>query len=97
MQNKMSDEFTIHSDIPMPVHGDTQTRPPRYPLMRMHVGECFFVNAGRDEDGRREERTLRQTVSRYHRRFKDRGLRWSVLRQDDDGSGVPRIGVWRRS
>lgn len=83
----------IHDGIPMPSTGaNGRGRGPRYPLMDMEVGQCFFVNADRTEDGRKEERTLRQTVSRYHRRNREANIRWVVARQDDN-----RIGVWRKS
>ena len=93
-EKEMSDnveEMKIYTDIPIPQNAGVG-RKPRYPLLKMNVGDCFFVEAGRTEEGKREERTLRQTVSRYHRRMKDQGVRWVVVRQDDNA-----IGVWRKS
>jgi hypothetical protein len=92
-EEEMGDDegIKIHTDIPIPQNAGVG-RKPRYPLLKMNVGDCFFVESGRTEEGRREERTLRQTVSRYHRRMKEQGTRWVVVRQDDNS-----IGVWRKS
>lgn len=87
-----NNEIEIHSGIPIPETAGNRGRSARYPLMKMNVGQSFFVECPRDEEGRREERTLRQTVSRYHRRMKDQGMRWVVSRQDEST-----IGVWRKS
>lgn len=87
-----NNEIEIHSGIPIPETAGNRGRSARYPLMKMDVGQSFFVECPRDEEGRREERTLRQTVSRYHRRMKDQGMRWVVSRQDEST-----IGVWRKS
>ena len=93
VMQEANDGIQIHDGIPMPATGvNGRGRSPRYPLMEMQVGQCFFVNADRSENGKREERTLRQTVSRYHRRNKQANIRWVVARQDDN-----RIGVWRKS
>jgi hypothetical protein len=89
---QQNDSFEIHDDIPIPQSAGNAGRRARYPLMKMSVGQCFFVTADRSESGKREERTLRQTVSRYHRRTKADGMRWIVARQDDN-----RLGVWRKS
>ena len=92
MSNEENEEIEIHSGIPIPETARRRGRGPRYPLMKMDVGQSFFVECHRDEEGKREERTLRQTVSRYHRRLKDQGIRWVVSRQDDST-----VGVWRKS
>lgn len=87
-----NNEIEIHSGIPVPSNAGNRGGRSRYPLMKMSVGDCFFIDSDRTDEGRREERTLRQTVSRYHRRTKEDGTRWVVSRQDDN-----RIGVWRIS
>ena len=89
-----NNEIEIHSGIPIPETAGSRGRSARYPLMKMDVGQSFFVECPRHEEGRREERTLRQTVSRYHRRTRAAGAerRWVVSRQDEST-----IGVWRKS
>jgi len=92
----------IHSNIPVPSSVGVRGVRSRYPLMEMKIGDCFFVECDRSDEGKLEERTIRQTVSRYHRRLADGNFglakkhsvpddaRWAVSRQDDN-----RVGVWR--
>jgi hypothetical protein len=97
-----SNGIEIHSNIPVPSSVGVRGVRSRYPLMEMEIGDCFFVECDRSDQGKLEERTIRQTVSRYHRRLADGNFglakkhsvpddaRWAVSRQDDN-----RVGVWR--
>lgn len=101
--NGSPNEIKIHRGVPAPKTLSVRGVKSRYPLMEMEIGDCFFVDCDRSDEGKTEERTIRQTVSRYHRRLKDgkgfplasknsipNDARWAVSRQGDD-----RVGVWR--